>query len=199
MRSDRRARSVARRLVVAVAFAASLAVAGRADAQTWGVKGGLNLANIDFQDLKTSAKSSAVAGAFFRLRLIGIPLQIEGLFAQRRISFEDNIRDDLNFFELPVLVRYRIATGRGGQAVHVLGGGVLGARLSAHEVINDQSEDIKELYKPIEFGLAVGAEVSLSRHWLVDARYVFGLTNAYDDPNFEAKFRTFQLTVGYGW
>lgn len=199
MRSNPRAGVIRRSLIAAVWLAANLAIAGRANAQTWGVKGGLNLANIDFQDLKTSATSSAVAGAFVRLGLIGIPLQIEGLFAQRRISFEDNIRDDLNFFELPVLARYRVATGRGGQAIHILGGGVLGARLSAHEVINDQSEDIKELYKPIEFGLAVGGEVTLSRHWLVDARYVFGLTNAYDDPNFEAKFRTFQLTVGYGW
>jgi Outer membrane protein beta-barrel domain len=199
VRSDHRARRVGRRLLVAVGLVASLAVAGRAHAQTWGVKGGLNLANIDFEDLKTSAKSSAVAGAFFRLRLLGIPLQIEGLFAQRRISFEGNIRDDLNFFELPVLARYRIATGRGGQAVHVLGGGVLGARLSAHEVFDDGSEDIKDLYKPIDFGLAIGGEVALTRHWLADARYVFGLTDAYDNPDRNGKFRTFQLTVGYGW
>ena len=114
MRSDRRVRRAGRWLAAAAWLAVGLAAAGRADAQTWGVKGGLNLANVDLEDLKTSAKSSVVAGAFVRLRLLGIPLQIEGLFAQRRISFEDNIRDDLNFFELPMLVRYRIATGRGG-------------------------------------------------------------------------------------
>jgi Outer membrane protein beta-barrel domain len=186
-------------LVAAVCLVASLAIAGRAHAQTWAIKGGLNLANVDLEDLKTSAKASAVAGGLFRLRLLGIPLQIEGLFAQRRISFDDNIRDELNFFELPILVRYRVATGRGGQAVHVVGGGVVGARLSANTVIGGESQDVKESYKPVDFGLAFGGEVAFSRHWLVDVRYVFGLTNAYDIPDFEGKFRTFQATVGYGW
>lgn len=199
MRNSPRSLAIDRWVIAAGWLLVSLAVAGRADAQTWGIKGGLNLANVDLADLKTSAKPSAVAGGFYRLRLFGIPLQIEGLFAQRRIEFDDNVHDDLNFFELPVLVRYRVATGRGGQAVHVLGGGVFGARLSANEVIGDDSEDVKDRYKPTDFGLAIGGEVALSQHWLVDVRYVFGLTNAYEAPDFEGKYRTFQVTVGYGW
>jgi outer membrane protein with beta-barrel domain len=199
VRNSGRSLAIGRWAIAAGWLVVSLAGAGRADAQTWGIKGGLNLANVNLADLKTSAKASVVAGGFYRLRLFGIPLQIEGLLAQRRIEFDDSVRDDLSFFELPVLVRYRVATGRGGQAVHVLGGGVFGARLSANEVIGEDSEDVKDLYKPADFGLAIGGEVALSRHWLVDVRYVFGLTNAYEAPDFEGKYRTFQVTVGYGW
>jgi hypothetical protein len=177
-----------------------IALAGaRAEAQTFGAKGGLNLSTIAIEDFDTSAKASAVAGGFVRLPLfLGIGLQVEGLIAQRRVTFEGSVRDELNYVEIPVLARRRVMTV-GGRAVHVLGGGVLGLRLSAHEIISGQSADIKDAYEPVDLGAAIGGEVAVSRRWLVDVRYVFGLTNAYDVPGFDAKFRTLQVTVGFGF
>ncbi|HYN06042.1 MAG TPA: porin family protein [Vicinamibacterales bacterium] len=189
------ARSIA---LAAVVFLVTL-VSARADAQTFGAKGGLNFSTITIEDFDTAGKASAVAGGFVRMPLfVGIGLQVEGLFAQRRVTFEDTVRDDLNYVEIPLLARYRVMTV-GGRAVHVLGGGVLGLRLSAREIISGQSYDIKEAYEPVEVGAAIGGEVALTRHWLVDVRYVFGMSNAYNVPGFEGKFRTLQVTVGYGF
>ena len=168
-----------------------------ATAQTFGAKGGLNLANVTFEDLETTAKASAVAGGFIRLPLFaGLGIQVEGLFAQRRISFGDTVRHELNYLEVPLLARYRVVT-IGGKAVHVLGGGVLGFRLSADEVISGQSIDIKEAYEPLDLGASIGGEVAITRRWLVDARYIWGLTNANDVPGFDIKFKTLQITAGY--
>jgi outer membrane protein with beta-barrel domain len=171
----------------------------RADAQTFGAKGGLNFSTIEIEDFDTTAEASAVAGGFVRLPLFaGLGLQVEGLIAQRRVTFEDTVRDELNYLEIPLLARYRVLTA-GSRGVHVLGGGVIGLRLRAHEIISGVSTDVKELYEPVDLGVAIGGEVSLTRRWLVDVRYVFGMTNAYDIPGFEAKFRTLQVTVGFGF
>jgi hypothetical protein len=182
------------------ACVAALLWAAPVAAQTWGVKGGLNLSDVTLEDFDTSAEPSAVAGGFFRLPFIaGMQIQVEGLVAQRRVTFDDSVRDELNYLEVPMLARYRVLSV-GGRPVHALGGGVLAFRLSAKEVFSGgESEDVKDSYEPVEFGVAVGGEVTLTRHWLADVRYVFGVMNIYDIPGFDAKFRTWQVTVGYGF
>jgi hypothetical protein len=189
-----------RRWLAAVTVGAGIVLApAAARAQAWGAKGGLNLSTITFEDLETTGTASAVAGGFIRLPLFaGLGIQAEGLFAQRRISFGDTVRHELNYLEVPLLARYRVATIAGG-TVHVLGGGVLGVRLSADEVIGGQSVDIKEAYEPIDLGASIGGEVAIARRWIVDARYIWGLTNANDVPGFDIKFKTLQITVGYAF
>jgi hypothetical protein len=178
---------------------AALLCATTAGAQTWGGKGGLNLSNISFEDFETSAEPGAVAGGFYRLPLFGgLRMQVEGLFAQRHVTIEETVREELNYLELPVLARYRVVT-IGGRPVHVLGGGVLGFLLSAKEVISGESVDVKDAYEPVDFGVAIGGEVAITRHWLADARYIYGVTNAQDVPGFSVKFRSWQVTVGYGF
>ena len=198
----RRSKDVATLRIVTAAAACVTALlwAGPAAAQTWGVKGGLNLSDVALEDFDTSAEPSAVAGGFFRLPFIfGLQIQVEGLVAQRRVTFDDSVRDELNYLEVPMLARYRVFSV-GGRPVHALGGGVLAFRLSAKEVFSGgESEDVKDSYEPIDFGVSVGGEVALTRHWLVDVRYVFGVANIYNIPGFEAKFRTWQVTVGYGF
>ena len=115
--------------LVSILLGSSL-LATTAGAQTWGVKGGLNLSNISFEDFETSAELGAVAGGFYRLPLFGgLRIQVEGLFAQRRVTIEETVREELNYLEVPVLARYRVVT-IGGRPVHVLGGGVLGFLLA---------------------------------------------------------------------
>jgi hypothetical protein len=187
-----------RAITCAAVVAAALWIgAVPACAQTWGVKGGLNLANLSVEDFETSAEPSALAGGFYRLPpFAGIRIQVEGLIAQRRVTFEDTVRDELNYVEIPILGRYPVFSV-GGRAVHALGGGILGFRLSANEIISGESVDVKDAYEPFDFGAAVGGEVAITRRWLADVRYIFGVTNAQTAPGFEAKFRTWQVTVGY--
>lgn len=199
MRRSKRVTTL-RTITSAVACVAALLSAVPAAAQTWGVKGGLNLSNVSLEDFDTSAEPSAVAGGFFRLPFMaGLQIQVEGLVAQRRVSFDDSVRDELNYLELPVLARYRVFSA-GGRPVSALGGGVPAFRLSAKEVFSGgDSEDITDRYEPFDFGVAVGGEVAITRRWLVDVRYIFGVTNVQDVPGFDVKFRTWQVTVGYAF
>ena len=204
-RPSRRAR-VGRWLVGAIlGLAATTLGAAPAHAQVWGVKGGLNLSTVKLEDIDTAAEASAVVGGFVRVPLAGrLRLQVEGLFAQRRITFEEIVDHELNYVEIPVLARYRVLTV-GGRPIHVLGGAVIGLRLSANEIISGESEDVKEAYEPVDLGASIGGEVAISRRWFADVRYVFGLTNAnkVSDvpgvPALDVKFRTFQVTVGFGF
>ena len=198
--------TVGRWLVGAIlGLAATTLGAAPAHAQAWGVKGGLNLATVKLEGINTEAEASAVAGGFVRVPLGGrLRLQVEGLFAQRRITFEDLVRHELNYLEIPVLVRLHVVT-IGSWPVHVLGGGVLGMRLSANEIISGESVDVKEAYEPVDLGASIGGEVAISRRWLADVRYVFGVTNANSVPDvpglprFDVKFRTLQVTVGFAF
>ena len=195
--------TVGRWLVGAIlGLAATTLGAAPASAQTWAVKGGLNLATVKLEDIDTTAEASAVAGGFGRVPLgARLRLQVEGLFAQRRITFEDIVRHELNYLEIPVLARFHVVT-IGSRPVHLLGGGVFSFRLSASEIISGESEDVTEAYEPVDLGASIGGEVAISRRWLADVRYVFGLTNANkvpDLPGFDVKPRTFQVTVGFGF
>lgn len=200
---ERASRTPVRRWPARAALGLALTAlwAAPAAAQTWGAKGGLNLSTVTFEDVDTTAEASAVAGGFVRFPFVaGLRLQIEGLFAQRRITFEDLVRDELNYVEIPVLARYQVFSA-GGRPVHVLGGAVIGFRLSADEVIGGESVDVKEAYEPIDLGVSIGGEVAITRRWLVDVRYVVGLTNANDVPGLPVKvrFRTLQITAGFGF
>jgi hypothetical protein len=197
----RRSRPGRLRALVCGALVVLAGLAGtRAEAQTFGAKGGLNLANLVIDEFDTSAKASAVAGGFVRLPLLlGIGLQAEGLIAQRRVTFEDTtVRDELNYLEIPLLARRRVMTV-GSRSVHVLGGVVVGIRLGAKEIISGEAVDVEEVYKPTDVGAAIGGEVAITRRWFVDVRYVFGMTNVFDVPGFAAKCRTLQVTVGFGF
>jgi hypothetical protein len=45
----------------------------------------------------------------------------------------------------------------------------------------DESFDIKEYTKPVDFGLGLGATYNLTDNAFIQARYTLGLTNAYKD------------------
>lgn len=66
---------------------------------------------------------------------------------------------------------------------------------------NSDSEDIKEFFSTVDFGVNFGAGYQLEQGIFFDARYNLGLSNTDDsefsDSDFAVKNAVFQISVGY--
>jgi hypothetical protein len=184
------------------AFAIALAPAP-AHAQEIGARFGATLSNIVFDTpdlLEVQTRVGWVGGGFVTfLPKARVGLQVEGLISRRVIRFLPSVDDTLTYLEIPGLVRVNVYRGE-SFVVHALGGGGFHYLLSASESIDGvDADDVKDKYKPWEFALVVGADAQLKERWVFSARYIYGLTQAYQEASedFPAKQRGFQFTAGY--
>lgn len=182
-----------------LAAAAPRAVA----AQTLTARGGVDLTSVSFDspDSDVSAKVGFVAGVAAAFPFAGpLRLQVEGLIAQKRISFVDGLLEDrLTFVDVPVLVTYGVHKSASGRTVHVFGGGVVSVRLAATEQAPGESIDIKDAVKKTNASVVFGGDYQITRRVVVDVRYAIGLSGAYNAFNGGAigKLRTLQISAGY--
>jgi len=188
------------RLRFAVLFLAALGCATPAAAQAVIARGGVDFTNASFDDTDTSAEPGFVGGVAVRFGNGRTTLQVEGLFAQKRISFSTNlIEDHLWYLEVPGVIRYGLWRSAAGRTAQIFGGGVAGFRLAASEKVGGESTDIKDALKSVTGGIVVGGDVQITGRWSLDVRYNFGLTGAYNtlDGGSTGKLHTIQVTAGY--
>ena len=190
-----------RRLAILVGLLLTMICASPASAQWLGAKGGVTLSNLSFDPDETSLTATREVGYVFggivNFRLLGLGLQTEALYSQRRVTFEDFIEDTTRYLEVPLLARVRVY-GSGAWRGYVLGGAVFGALLSAEERFSGTSEDVKDAFEPIEISASIGGAAELNNRWVFDFRYLYGLTDVYSGPGApSARQRAMQITVGY--
>ncbi|HEX5217430.1 MAG TPA: porin family protein [Vicinamibacterales bacterium] len=189
------------RLRFALLLLATLGCATPAAAQAVIARGGVDFTNASFDETDTSAEPGFVGGVAVRFGTGRTTLQVEGLFAQKRISFSTNlIEDHIWYLEVPALIRYGLWKSAAGRTAQVFGGGVAGFRLAASEKVGDESStDIKDALKSVTGGIVVGGDVQITGLWSVDVRYTFGLSGAYNtlDGGSAGKLNTLQATLGY--
>ncbi len=193
---------------VVIVLTLALTGAARAEAQDWGVKGGVNLADVKWGDevvLDTKQSIGLVAGGFFRLWPAGVlSLQAEALVTQLVVDFSSEgveLTDTFWNLQVPVLARYRVTNGSSVK-IYAQGGAAFDFVLFAEENISGETSDIRDLVAPWGASLVGAAEVQWNR-WVFDVRYVFGLTEIYQVPgddvvsDFPAKQRAIQITAGF--
>ena len=138
-----------------------------------------------------------------------LALQLEGIVhgkgGEITASEGTTISAKLNYFEVPVLARFtpsRSAT----RAFYVFGGPPAAFPLSARQELSSTgggfssgvSDDISDLIERFEFSLVAGAGVDFAEHFLVDARYSWGLTAVNKDTSEGTlKNRAFTVLAGY--
>jgi hypothetical protein len=182
--------------------------AGGAEAQQFGVKGGVNLADVSWGDeliLETAWGWGAMGGVFMRFPLKGLSLQTEALVTQLVINFSTEIADlknTLTSLQVPLLVGFTIKSGSSVR-VRALGGGAMDIVLMARENVSGTINSIRDAVSPWSASLAAAGEVEWGR-WVFDGRYIYGLTNLYKTfeaeqgfPSPMAKQRSIQGTVGW--
>jgi Outer membrane protein beta-barrel domain len=160
----------------------------------FGAKGGVNLSKQSFDqdvsDVSFNPLVGLAAGGFVIWPLGGrLDVEAEGLYSVKGVSLDLGVlstKTKVDYVDVPVLARYRIAGSPTTRRIHIVGGPVFGFRVRA-QTISDFGNgsfhrDVKDDVKPFDFGVAAGADVEFGR-FIVDGRYTFGLTSINEDPD----------------
>lgn len=153
----------------------------------FGIKGGLNFANVDVAG-DPDARTGYHFGAFAEIGLAGFAIQPEVLFSAK--GAEDF---DLTYLEVPILFKKNFA-----KVLNIHLGPQFGFLTSADLDTGAGEADVKDFLDNSEISAVVGAGVNLPGGLVGGLRYVYGLSDI-DDGLFdtEVKNRTFQVYVGW--
>ncbi len=168
----------------------------------FGVKGGVNIANISYSGSESQPPTQSITGynggAFLEIPLLSKwNLQPEVVYSAQGTTFNSqnmDVKVNYNYLNIPILLKYHHASGFFAET-----GPQYGFLLTAKEISGDLSGDIKSDTKSGDFSwvFGVGYKVPVINIG-VDARYNLGLTNIADDAsNGTLKNSVFQFGVFY--
>ena len=194
-----------RALVLVAAFVGLTATPSLAQGNfSGGVKGGVNFAKlaIDPEETECCDNRTGFAGGLFVVAPINdaISIQPEFLYSMQGAKFVDDDSDaeleiNLDFFQVPILVRADFASNGSVQPFVVFGPSI-GFRMRAKQKFEEEEEDIKEEVEKVDFSFAVGGGLQFGRGSL-EARYTHGLKDISTNDEDEAKTRMFSVLLGY--
>jgi len=187
-----------------VAAGLLLGLAARsAQAQSFGVKGGLNLSTIAVDPKgelgEVTAKAGVTAGGFLTFKETSrLSFEVAGLLSMRRIDFGPIISDRITYLEAAVVARYPVMT-RSGLIVRAVGGIVPAFRLAASESVAGDSASATDAYKAVDIAVTFGAQAEWKKKWTFEARYLFGVSDVYAVTlgSEQTRQRGLQVLVGY--
>ncbi|UYW01485.1 PorT family protein [Flavobacterium agricola] len=183
---------------------AALAVCAGAQAQTsvddfkFGFKGGYNLSNLGGDIPGHKALSGFHVGGFAEIPVSAkFAVQPEVLYSAQgskskttigNVDFKTDVKAD--FINVPILAKYYALEGLSVEA-----GPQIGFLVKAKQ----GSVDVKDAFKSVDFGLAVGASYYFTENIFASARYNFGLTDVakHSSDGFKMHNNVFQVAVGY--
>jgi outer membrane immunogenic protein len=185
-------------------------LAGNLSAQlpSFGIKGGVNMANYSGSDDSGDMKLGAIGGAFACVDLIALKIQPEILFSQKGAKEDMSIggitytlSTTENYIEIPVLLKYSF----GAVVVpSIYAGPSFGMLMSATANASGSgvsgSTDIKNYLNGTDIGLVIGAEVKMPMKLSIEARYNMGLTKVPKEVSGyqpDAKNSTISVMLGY--
>lgn len=184
--------------------ALALLLAAPASAQTqFLVKGGLNTAFFVGDDAAgTDPRLGFVGGAGLRFDVSpSLAVQVEALYSQEGARESDGSGTyELDYLDVPILLRLGAPIGRVADA-GLYGGVQLGIPLRAE--FDPDFGPAEEEQTRTDVGVALGADYG-SGPISIDARYVIGLVDAFDDEIngipvdlLDISNQTFSVTLGY--
>jgi len=197
-------------LVLGLVLTLGVSSATAQTSPSFGVKAGVNFANLDFSgedvDVSFDQRMGLVAGAFVLVPMSEtFGFQIEGLYSQKGAKTEEGDfeqRTELDWFDVPVLARYTIPSST-NTSFHLFAGPSFAFKLGAKSIFEfegegEEEEDIEDEVKGFDFGIVFGAGIEFGK-FVIDARYTHGLTdlNDVEDEIVEVKTRVFAIMAGF--
>lgn len=186
----------------------ALALGARAQSFEMGIKAGLNQGSLTSNPSNGSAKSTTgfVGGTYARVKVLGLFVQPELLFSQRRGSFTDQATKEttthtLSYIDLPVLAGYKILVFRinAGPNLQFL----VGANQTSSGSYRDPDFS-KSSFNSVAVGFqaGIGADLGFFR---IDARYdgSFGslgkkvVDASGQTVDYSTRSNMYQITLGY--
>jgi len=186
-----------------------VSTAARAQEPVFGVKAGINYANLKFEDNDLADvnfdQRIGFAGGIFMVwpGNSQTALQVEALYSQKGTSLDNEEGKGaikVDYLDIPILARF--SSGPATKAsFHVFGGPSIGFKLRAHgtgDFAEDgDDDDIGDDVETMDFGIVAGAGVDFG-HLTLDARETWGLSNIAKDPDDDEKVKTRTFAVMLG-
>lgn len=180
-----------KKVILTTIIAICATFAAQAQKLSFGVKGGLNVASLS--DVNGSAKLSGHIGGFANFRFTNWAIQPELLFSGQ--GAQDVLFDDdkwaLSYINIPVLFQYYFLPEFYAEA-----GPQMGFLVSAKAKNDGVSVDIKDSFKTVDIGSAIGAGYKFPIGVGVYARYNFGFTDLVDG-GVDPRNSVFQIGASY--
>ena len=192
------------------------------NAQKFGVKAGLNLANIsnisNNEDVRTEMRLGFQIGGIVEFEISDkLSFQPEllysvqgGKYSYEVMGIKTSGTEELNYINVPVMLKYYVIRN-----LSVLAGPQMGLLVSAkHNYaisgaeaglgINGSEEDnIKDEIKSMDLGLNFGVGYKYNRNLFFDARYNLGFSDVVkkreDGDSEKSTNSVFSLTIGYAF
>jgi hypothetical protein len=153
----------------------------------FGLKAGANFATLEGNNVESSTYSSFHFGALLEVKLLeNFSLQPELVYSSQGTKIDEAAFDDINYnyITVPVLAKFYLTKNKLSFEA--------GPQFSFLVNENVQAQFEGETF---DFALAGGLGYNITEHFLIQARYVAGLTEASRAA--EVKNRTLQLSLGY--
>lgn len=174
----------------------ALALVGAVNAQTFGVKAGMNISNISNSD-DSKSKIGLNAGVFLNAPIAAnFSIQPEVLYNSKgaKSDFEGfDLNLNLDYISVPVMFQYN-ATPQ----FYLEAGPEFSFLLSGKVKADGESEDVKESFKGFDMGIGLGAGYYFTPNIGITARYVAGVTDILDANDGDASRNgVFQVGLAY--
>ncbi len=187
-----------KKIVFIIAIAATFSVAGvHAQSSGFGVKGGVNFASLNGDDIKNAeTRTSFHVGGVYEIKISNaFSVQPEFLYSSQGYKGEGDFQFQANYLNVPLMGKFYVAKGLSLQA-----GPQVGLLIYAHEksvlLGVELDNDVKDNYKDIDYGVNFGLGYTLPSGLFFDARYNLGLS-AIDAGEADIKNNVIQLSLGF--
>ncbi len=168
----------------------------------YGVKAGANFYKVTGEeDLEASRKTKIglAGGAFVNFSLSEtFSVQPELLYSQEGNKQKEgsaSIDLKLNYINIPVLLQYNASGFYGETGPQV--GFLTSAKVKSKMGSDEETTDVKDSFKSINFSWAVGLGYRLSNGLGIGARYNIGISNIVDGEGVSAKSSGFHIGLSY--
>ncbi len=192
-------------------FVALMLLVQIVNAQTFGIKGGINFANIAYSGGGTTVTEKSITGVHFG-PIMDFPLQENLslntglLFSIKGSKSEDSYAGmsyttttTLNYLVVPINLGYKFPIDKSTKLL-IQAGPYLGYALSGKVKDSGGSTDIKfgekGGAKRLDMGLGFGAGVELGS-LVVSLNYELGLANIEDSSDYKVKNKVLQISLAY--
>ncbi|MBU8922906.1 MAG: PorT family protein [Bacteroidales bacterium] len=206
-----------KRFIIAMALVVFMTGAVSAEGMMFGMKGGLNLANMTGDDVEDNKMKMAFGGGVWMNYAFteAISLQPELMFMLKGMDYDITLGTETfegigktTYLDLNILGKYSIPM-EGNFSPNIFAGPYVGMLMSAeadipNEAMDDlETQDMKDETKSMDLGVVfgVGFDYMLEEGCITfDVRYAMGLTTIDDsDSDDDMKNTGIMFMVGYGF
>ena len=176
-----------------VLLVGAVALFGAMNAQTFGLKAGMNVSSVS--ESNTKSKVGFYGGVLMNAPIAtNFSIQPEILYSGKGAkSDEGDFSLNLDYISIPVMFQYNVVP-----QFYLEAGPEFSFLISANAKGSGTSVDVKEFYNGFDMGIGLGAGYYIIPSVGINARYVAGFTDIVkDNPDSSIKNGAFQIGLTY--